>query len=227
MFVTSKHCDLFGQHFKKRVTTCDMDESTEKSENTLKLTELSPKDWEKVSRDLVFVGLMTSLAKSLGYRVVISGGYSIDGNLSRITRPHNDIDIEIYGNNPQPQMVQELIEKIKDQGQFSELELDDNGRQEFYHSFFIEGNGLGADIYYVQVADNPFADTKVVVKKDGSLTSSHAFNTRQVSLNGIVFEAVCPREQLDDILKKRQSGKDLKSKHEQDVENLKTLLGRS
>lgn len=120
-----------------------------------------------------------------------------------------------------------MIEEIKQQEQFRELKLEDKGRQEFYHSFFIEGNGLGADIYYVRVAENPFLDTKVVVKNNGSLTPSHLFNTRQVVLNGTAFEVVCPREQLDDILKKRQNGKDLKPKHEQDIENLRSLLDRS
>lgn len=199
----------------------------EKSEIALRLTELSPKDWEKVRKDLDFIGLMTNCAKSLGCRVVISGGYSVDGNMGRITRPHNDIDIEVYGTNQQPQIVHKLVEDIVQQDPFSELKLEDKGRQEYYHSFFVEGNGLGADIYYVCVTENPFAETKVVIKKDGTLTPEHSFNTRWVVLNDIAFEVVGPKEQLDDILKKRQKAGNLKSKHEQDIENLRTLLSKS
>lgn len=211
----------------RSAVTRNMDDLIEKSEVSLELTELSLKDWEKVGKDLVFINLLTNDAKSLGYRVVISGGYCVDGNIGRITRPHNDIDIEVYGTDQQPQVINELVKNITHQEQFSGLKLEDKGRQEYYHSFFIEGNGLGADIYYVCVVENPFVETKVVVKKDGSLTPRHSFNTKKVVLNGIAFETVGPKEQLEDILKKRQKGNDLKPKHEQDIENLKALPGES
>lgn len=64
-----------------------------------------------------------------------------------------------------------------------------------------------------------------MVKKDGTHTLEHSFNTRQANLEGVSFEVVGPGEQLDDILKKRQNGKELKPKREQDIENLKRLLG--
>jgi hypothetical protein len=201
-----------------------MDNLTEKSKTSLKLTELTPKDQEKVTKDLRFIDLITQGAKFMGYRVVISGGYSVDGNLGQITRPHNDIDIEVYGTDQEPKIVPNLMASIKQQEPFSELEITDRGRQEFYHSFFVEGNGLGADIYYVQVVSDPFAETKVVVKKDESFTAEHSFNTKQVVLEGVAYEVVGPKEQLDDILAKRQKGQDLKPKHEQDIENLKTLI---
>lgn len=100
-----------------------MDDLIEKSEVSLELTELSPKDREKIKKDLAFIGLLTNDAKSLGCRVVISGGYATDGNLGRITRPHNDIDIEVYGTDQQPKVIQKLIEKIKQKDQFCELKL--------------------------------------------------------------------------------------------------------
>lgn len=199
-----------------------MDNLAEKSRPSLKLTELSPLVWDKVGKDLKFIDLITQDAKGYGYRVVISGGYSVDGNLGRVTRPHNDIDIEVYGTEEDPWIIRELVETISQEKDYSDLELIDKGRQEFYHTFFVEGNGLGADIYYVQLVGDPFAETKIVVKKDGTTTSRHSFNTGQVMLEGIAFEVVGPREQLDDILKKAEI---LKPKHQQDIENLKILLG--
>lgn len=198
---------------------------TEKSRPSLKITELSPLDWDKVGKDLKFIDLITQDAKGFGYRVVISGGYAVDGNLGRITRPHNDIDIEIYGVEEDPWIIRDLVEAITQERDYSELKLIDKGRQEFYHSFFVEGNGLGADIYYVQVISDPFAETKIVVKKDGSTTSEHSFNTRQVVLEGTVFEAVEPKEQMDDILTKAEKAESIQPKHKQDIDNLRAITG--
>lgn len=202
-----------------------MDNLTKKLQNSLKLTVLTPEDQEKVTKDLKFIDFITQDAISLGYRVVISGGYSVDGNLGRITRPHNDIDIEIYGTEEKPQVVYDLVEKISKHEEYSELKLIDKDRQEFYHSFFAEGNGLGADIYYVQVVSESFAETKVVVKKDGLTTPRHSFNTGMVVLEGVAFEVVSPEDQLADILKKAEKAEVVKPKHQQDIENLKILIG--
>jgi len=188
-----------------------------------KSTELSQDNWSKVRKDLSFIDFVTTRAREEGFRVVISGGYSTDGNIGQITRPHNDIDIQVYGSDSTPQIIQKLTDEVKEKGEFSELKLKDKGRQEYYHTLFIEGNGLGADIYYVRVTGNPFAMTKVVVKNDGSTTEEHAFNTNNVSLEGVCFEATTPEEQLNDIQEKRKRGYKVKPRHDQDIVNLELL----
>lgn len=201
-----------------------MENETSQQPKDILIFPISKEQRLKIGNDLSFINLITSQAKERGYRVVVSGGYSIDGNLGQITRPHNDIDIQIYGQSEQPRIIRDLMETVKQQEAFSRIELRDKGRQEFYHAFFAEGNGLGADIYYVQVTGNPFDSTKVVVKNNGSLTSEHSFNTAPVTLEGVSFEAVNPQEQLEDILKKRARGDRLKPEHDQDLQNLQRIL---
>lgn len=200
-----------------------MDNLTEKSKPSLKTTELSPLNWDKVAKDLRFIDLITQNAGASGYRVVISGGYAVDGNLGVITRPHNDIDIEVYGTEGDPWIIRDLVDRISQQKDYSGLKLKDKGRQEFYHAFFAKGSGFGADIYYVQTVGNPFAERKVVVKKDGSRTPEHPFNTRRVVLERTIFEVVNPKEQLEDILKKAEKTGVVRPEHKQDVENLRAL----
>lgn len=102
--------------------------------------------------------------------------------------------------------------------------MKDKGRQEFYHSFFAEGCGLGSDIYYIQVMGNPFDDEKRVVKKDGSLTEKQKFDTLRVSLEQITFEAANPTSELVDRLYKREiRGDKPKVEHDQDIANLRLI----
>jgi hypothetical protein len=65
--------------------------------STLKTSEVDKEDREKIQRDLSFIEFFTRHAAEKGLRVVVSGGYATDGNLSRVTRPHNDLDIIVYG----------------------------------------------------------------------------------------------------------------------------------
>jgi len=184
------------------------------------VSEITETDWQKIRNDLHFIDLMTSSAKKKGYRLIVSGGYAADGCLGRITRPHRDIDIPVYGqNNATIEVVREFVAGVKEnEPAFSGVEVKDKGRQEFYHSYFAEGNGLGADIYYIQVTGNPFSQEKFVVKKDGSVTEKQEFETVKVSLEGISFEAVAPVPLLADKLSKQVT-----PKHNQDIANLRLI----
>ena len=102
--------------------------------------------------------------------------------------------------------------------------LKDKGRQEYYHVFFAEGNGLDSDIYYIQVTGNPFDQEKYVVKKDGSHTEKQTYDTVNVVLEGVTFEATNPTSELVDKLYKRKIRGDVpKVRHDQDMENLKLI----
>ncbi len=50
---------------------------------------------EKTQQALTFIDLITKIGKEQGIRIIISGGYAVDGFLGEITRFHNDIDIQI------------------------------------------------------------------------------------------------------------------------------------
>jgi len=189
-------------------------------------SEVTETDLNKIQKDLRFISLMTKLAKEKDCRLIVSGGYAVDGNLGRITRPHGDIDIQIYGQSSESErIVRELVASAK-KGEplLSEVEVRDKGRQEFYRSFFAKGNGLGSDIYYVQVTENPFGIEKHVVKKDGTISERQEYEIVEVTLEGTTFEAISPTPELVDKLYKREvRGDEPKSKHDQDMANLRLI----
>jgi len=191
----------------------------------IKITEVGKSDWKKINSDLRFIQLINRFAEDDNLRVVISGGYANDGTLGQITRPHNDIDVQIYGNSSNPQdVVENLTQAVMGDDNYSGLEIKDKGRQEYYHSYFVEKEGLGADVYYIQVVGNPHDDEKQVVKSDGTYGEAHEFDTNTVSLEGVSFEAENPTSGLVDILYKRNiRGDKLKAKHEQDITNLRLI----
>ena len=189
------------------------------------VTEISEKDLQKIKKDLHFIELLSKLAKGKECRLIVSGGYAVDGSLGRLTRPHGDIDVEIYGNSDNVGLVNQLIETIQQtEPSFSDTTLLDKEQQDYYHSFVVKGKGFGADIYYVQVTGNPFDSDKYVVKKDGTTTERQEYGTVNVTLDGVAFEAVDPTSELVDKLYKRQiRGDEPKSKHDQDIDNLKLI----
>jgi hypothetical protein len=192
----------------------------------IEVSEIRKDDWKKIKSDLRFIQLVNRFAKDANLRVIISGGYANDGNLGEITRPHNDIDIQVYGNSNSPQeIVENLIQAVTAvDDTYSGLEINDKGRQEYYHSYFIEKEGLGADVYYIQVVGNPNGNEKRVVKSDGTYGEPHEFDANKVLLEGVGFEAENPVSELVDILYKRNiRGDKLKDKHEQDIANLQLI----
>jgi hypothetical protein len=190
------------------------------------VSEVTEEDVQKIRRDLHFIDLINKFAKEEGVRLIVSGGYAVDSCLGKITRPHADIDMQIYGQDSNSsQLVEQLIEGIKEaEPSFSGLEIKDKERQEYYHTYSVGGNGFWSDIYYVQVTGNPYGKEKYVVKKDGSHTKRQEYGTLEVTLEGITFEAVDPTSELVDKLFKREiRGDKPKAKHDQDIPNLRLI----
>lgn len=203
-----------------------MEDSKDMTKNKIVVSEITEKDWQKIRKDLLFIGLMSRLVKERECRLIVSGGYAADGSLGQITRPHRDVDIQVYGQGDEAeQLVRQLVEEIREKEPgLSDLEVEDKGRQDFYHSFFVGGSGLGSDVYYIQVVGNPFDDEKVVIKKDGTHTERQEFDTVQVELDGVSFDAASPISELVDILYKREiRGDKPKPEHEQDIANLRLI----
>ncbi|MDP3994750.1 MAG: hypothetical protein Q8P91_02885, partial [bacterium] len=150
----------------------------------------------------------------------------VDGALGKITRFHSDIDILIYGNEKEGRVVlDKLLEEVnKQDSSFVNFEITDKDRQEFYHHFFIQRKGLGAEFYYIEVVGDPFANKKIVAKSDGSFTAEHKFETVKVTLNQVDFEAQSPIVELADRIYKRDiRGDEKRVCHEQDIANLKLI----
>src|SRR5258706_16475084 len=104
------------------------------------IKHLSPDQLQKNQRDLRFIDHMTNAAKRLGCRLIISGGYAVDGNIGKITRYHNDVDIQIYGKHTDATSVMnDLLKKIgKKDKFFTNISLQDKGQEEYYHAFRLE-----------------------------------------------------------------------------------------
>lgn len=192
------------------------------------ITPLSPEEYERVRKDLQFIDLATKVGKELGFRVIIHGGYAVDGNLGVITRPHKDLDIQVYGNESNPQdAVHKLLAEIKKRdATFQTDPVEDKERQEYYHNLLIRrSDAVGIDLYYLQVTTDPFGQEKIIVKKDGSLSDTQSFGVPNiVTLEGISFETVDPVSELSDELYKREhKGYPSQAKHDQDINNLRLI----
>ena len=89
---------------------------------------------------------------------------------------------------------------------------------------FFYWDVLGADIYYVQVKGDPFAEEKEVIKQDGTISTKHGYGTQTYTLEGVTFEGINPTSELADKIYKREYKKDpVKPNHTQDIENLKLI----
>lgn len=203
-----------------------MEDNKEMTTKKLVTSEVTEKELEKIQRDLRFIGFVSKLAKEKNCRLIVSGGYAVDGSLGGITRLHGDIDIQIFGQSGESdRIVSELVAgAIKDESSLSDTVIHDKERQEFYHAFVAKQKGFGADIYYVQVKDDPFGVDKYVVKKDGTITERQEYETVEVTLEGVTFEAINPTIELVDKLYKREiRGDEPKTKHGQDIANLRLI----
>jgi len=200
----------------------------ENIQNNLKTTPLTELELQSTQNDLHFIDLATKVGHEHNYRVLIHGGYAVDGNLGKITRPHKDLDIQIYGREADAnKAVNQLLEDIKKEDpSFAIDSIADKERKEYYHNLLIRrANAAGIDLYYIQVVDDPLEDRKVIVKGDGSLSDAQSFGKPNlVTLEGVEFEAADPTSELVDKIYKREHRGDKKEvKHEQDIENLRLI----
>ncbi len=185
-------------------------------------TVLTLTDQEKIKSDLSFLKKLLIFAKKQNYRVVVTGGYGLDGILGQITRPHNDIDIVIYSKDDREMTVKSIrnfVEKV-----FINPRITIRFNQ-FMHTIDINTKGFGGNIYVVQTKNNPFDDLKTLVLNDKTI---HRNNPLQFPLpisailHGLQFETQDPHAHLADILFKQK--REMKyNKHEQDIKNLEQV----
>ncbi len=176
---------------------------------------------DKTARDLNFISSLTKRAKEMGVRIIIHGGYSVDGALGKITKPHKDIDIQAYGNSDNAkEVLQNLLNSIQS-GQFDPkgVRWRDKGRSTFYHNFLVINGDFCADFYYIKVEGDPFDKEKIIIKSDGSKNETQEYRTHQVKLNGVSFEATLPEDELNDK-KEKKHREDI----DRDIANLEKFL---
>ena len=173
---------------------------------------------DKIATDLSFISSLTEKAKQQGIRIVIHGGYAVDGAIGKVTRPHNDIDIQIYGN------FEDGLQIVKQLVDIEGVKITDKKTDTFYHNYYAQKDNFRADIYYIRLKNNPFEKHKIIIKNDGTESEPHEFETQIVTLNGVSYEAVLPSEELNDKVTKKKKGYKPRKEIDQDIENLKSLL---
>ena len=176
-------------------------------------------DLKKVDRDFSFLKAIIEFAKKMEWRIVVSGGYGLDILLGKITRNHNDIDVILYGNIDRKSAVNVLSKFVKSRLDKPMITIES---KVFMESVNVNSVGIGADLYYVQTAVNPFLDLHKIKKLDGE----EIINTEErfpSPIKGKIFdisvEVENPNSHLADILFKRKT-QPHKPTHDQDITNL-------
>jgi len=186
--------------------------------------ELTSEQKEKAQDDLRVINLLNKLGKEKGLRIIISGGYAVDGFLGEITRYHNDIDIQIYGVDQDAESVVQNLLDIMNQS----FEIKEKERKLYYRNFYASSNDAILDIYYLQTKTNPLDHEKYIIRSDGSIDEQKFEEPKFGKIGNISFEIQDPTWELKDKIYKREERGDLKrSEHEQDIENLKQVLEKA
>ena len=180
---------------------------------------------KKIKADFQLIDKLTKIAAYNGMRVIISGGYAVDGFFGEITRYHNDIDIQIYGIK---ENAEEAIERLLDSiapANGWEYTTEDKGRKEYYHNLVYKFGSSTLDVYYLQTKTNPLGKEKFIIKSDGSVDQQRFDEPIFGRIGDITFEIQNPEWELKDkIYKREERGDPKRPEHVQDIENLKQAL---
>lgn len=194
------------------------------SDNKLIITPVTQVQSEKIRKDLAFINLLTSTAKEEGMRAIVHGGYAVDGFFGKVTRPHGDIDLGIWGNGVDAMAIMSKLLTVagsKDK-RFASLTIEDHGRNDWTHTIYAIAPDFRAEMYYAQVMSDPFSPEKHIVKSDGTVVDQ-LHSTQMVSLEDFTFETCTPLQSIVDRLYKQKRGDGIKAHHTQDIENLRLI----
>jgi len=187
--------------------------------------KLSSDQEKKTNGDLQLIDKLTKVARDYGMRVIISGGYAVDGFFGEITRYHNDIDIQIYGTK---ESAEETVERLLDSiapASGWEYITEDKGRKEYYYNLVYKFGVSTLDIYYLQTKTSPMINEKFIVKSDGIVDQQEFGEPIFGKIGGTTFEIQNPEWELKDKIYKREDrGEPKRQEHEQDIKNLKLML---
>lgn len=184
--------------------------------------QLSSDQEKKTNADLQLIDKLIKAVRNNGMRMIISGGYAVDGFFGEITRYHNDTDIQIYGTK---ENAEEVIERLLDSispASGWEYTTEDKGRKEYYHNLVYKFRNSTLDIYYLQTKTSPLGKEKFIIKSDGTVDKQKFADPIFGKIGNISFEIQDPAWELKDkIYKREERGDPKRPEHEQDIENLK------
>lgn len=156
----------------------------------------------KLRNDLKFIGRCLDFCKHQNWRMVVYGGYGLDGYLRRITRKHGDIDLVIYGTDSHASAAKSISDFIKSLYPDAIIKQTENP---FQIEIFASSPGFGLNLYYVQTRDNPFINIHTVIKSDGEIVTNDPSifpPPQKGSLEGLGLEVQDQSSHLNDILAK-------------------------
>lgn len=180
-------------------------------------------DAEKVSRDLNFLAQCIKFTQQRKWRLVVYGGYGLDGYLKTITRSHGDLDIVIYGQSNRK--VAENLLKSYLESQLRNVQIIVK-QEPFFLELDVRGTNFAGNLYYVETAQDPQQDLTQVRKVDGEIVinSTKDFPTPvEGKLQNLEVEVQDQSAHLADILRRRETDY-VAGKHDQDIENIKTVI---
>jgi hypothetical protein len=185
--------------------------------------KLTNEQEKKIKKALLLIEILTKNGRENDFRIIIQGGYAVDGFLGEITRNHSDIDIQIYGvEEDAKRAVKKLFEKCGiNRGYITE----DKGRNEYYYNYIYKFNDLNLDIYYLQTKTSPLEKEKFIIKSNGEVDEQEFKEPTYGKLGDITFEITDPlKEMKDKIYKREVRGDPKRPEHDQDLSNLKKAL---
>lgn len=180
-------------------------------------------NWHKITTQVNFINKFVALAKTKGWRVVVSGGYGLDFALGRVSRNHGDIDLIIYGHDSRPAAKNILSRLVETLLPGANLILR---QDEYYIDIKLNFPGLDGNLYYVQTQQDPFVDLCTVIKKTGEVVANSVqqFPLPKIGkIEDIAVEVQDQKAHLDDIIRK---GGTKEAKYTQDIENIRQLLSQ-
>ncbi len=175
---------------------------------------------DKTSQHLDFIKKFQTMSQLQGWRVVVYGGYGLDLALGRLTRPHGDIDLVIYGTHTR-QHAKKVLEKYLRDMVITQLKFSEN---DFQLVCDAKKSDLVLNLYYVQTAVNPHLNLHQVIKKSGEVAHNDPALfplPKEGRLGDLTIEVQDQQAHKKEIIAK---GVTLSQKHQQDLEVISTLL---
>lgn len=183
----------------------------------------SSKILNKTQSDLQFIERFQSFCISNNFRLVVYGGYGLDAYFRRVSRPHGDIDLVVYGQNSRTKAAKLIRNFIKTIYPNASIKQSENPFQIVIDANYI---GFGLDLYYIQTKEDPYLSIHTVIKTNGEVVTNDPSifpPPMKGSLEGLELEVQDQSSHLKDILAK--GGAD-ETKYIGDLQLLSTLLSR-
>jgi hypothetical protein len=189
----------------------------------VRIQTLTPDQMQKIASDIAFLSALLHYAKSTGWRIVVSGGYGMDGFFGCITRYHRDVDVIVYGMDSHDNGEKKMRDWMNQSMEQAKMTIKNT---DFYREIDIEIHGVGSyALYYVQTQHDPFVTIDDVIRLDGNLVSNtpdHFPHPVPGIIGELFLEVQDQNQHLADIYRKLTHTKNDR-KFDQDIANLRLV----